>query len=353
MDLERLFKYIVREADVSDLHFTIGQHPIVRLGGKLTKLTNFEKINKEKMAYIKNKLMDQKQIKQFSQEGELDFSYSIPGLSRFRVNVYHQRGSIAFAIRLIPTEIPNIDDLKLPEIVKKLALKKNGLVLCTGPTGSGKSTTLASMINLVNETKSKHILTLEDPIEYLHDHKKSIVHQREVGDDTKEFSKGLRAALRQDPDIILIGEMRDLETISIALKAAETGHLVLATLHTNSASSTINRIVDSFPSEQQDQIQLQLASSLRGIISQQLLPRKDTHGRVAALEILTSTPAVQNLIREGNLPQLDNAIQTGAKHGMISIENHLKKLFKSGKIDISEVLTRVEKPDRVKKDLGL
>ena len=353
MNLKELLKYIVRTEGVSDLHLTINSHPIIRIGGNLERLKSYPKMTKEYLDSIKEILMSETNVKTFEKQHGLDFSYSIPGLSRFRINAFYQRKSIAFAIRVIPQEIPSIEGLELPNIVEKLALQKNGLILCTGPTGSGKSTTLASMIDLINNTKSKHVLTLEDPIEYLHQHKKSVVHQREVGEDVFDFNKGLRSALRQDPDVILIGEMRDLETISIALKAAETGHLVLATLHTNSASSTIHRIVDSFPAEQQQQIKLQLSSSLRGIISQQLISRKNSNNRIVNLEILISTPAVQNLIREGKIPQIDNAIQTGIKYGMISKDNHLLGLFEEDKIELNEVLKRAQNLKRVKEKLDM
>jgi twitching motility protein PilT len=353
LNLKELLQYIVQAEGVSDLHLTINSNPIVRIGGNLKRLKNYPVMTKEYLDGIKEILMNEHQIEEFKKEGGLDFSYSISGLSRFRINAYHQRKSIAFAIRIIPQEIPTIKSLGLPEIIEKLALQKNGLILCTGPTGSGKSTTLASMINLINETKAKHILTLEDPIEYIHNHKSSVVHQREIGEDVKDFNVGLRSALRQDPDVILIGEMRDLETISIALKAAETGHLVLATLHTNSASSTIHRIVDSFPPEQQQQVKLQLSSSLKGIISQQLIQRKNSNNRIVNLEILISTPAVQNLIREGKIPQIDNAIQTGMKFGMIAQDNHLLELYQNGDIDLRDALKSAKNLKRMKEKLDI
>jgi len=353
LNLKEILKYIVENEGVSDLHLTINSHPVIRVGGDLKRLKTYPKLTEEHLNNARRTLMNEKQIEELENLNGLDFSYSIKGLSRFRVNAFYQRKNIAFAIRVIPKEIPSIKSLDLPNIVEKLALQKNGLILCTGPTGSGKSTTLASMINLINDTKAKHVITLEDPIEYLHNHKKSMIHQREVGEDVPDFNKGLRSALRQDPDVILIGEMRDLETISIALKAAETGHLVLATLHTNSASSTIHRIVDSFPSEQQQQIKLQLSSSLRGIISQQLISRKNSDRRIVNLEILISTPAVQNLIREGKIPQINNAIQTGVQYGMIAKDNHLLDLYNDEKITLNEVLKRADNLERTKEKLKL
>ena len=256
------------------------------------------------------------------------------------------------ALRVIPTKIPSIDELGLPEILKQIALQRNGLVLCTGPTGSGKSTTLAAMINEINEKRNCHILTLEDPIEYLHTHKNCIVHQREVGIDTRTFVDGLRAALRQDPDVILVGEMRDLETISIALEAAETGHLVLATLHTTDAPKTVDRIIDVFPAHQQQQVRIQLASCLNAVIAQQLLPRVDREGMVAALEILIGTPAVRNIIREGNSAQLETVMQTGGKYGMIVMNNYLIHLYERGIISMETLLRRCTNPEYVKNRLG-
>ncbi|MFW5980035.1 MAG: type IV pilus twitching motility protein PilT [Halanaerobiales bacterium] len=350
MKIDDLLKQVVANEAISDLHITVNSKPIVRYNGKLQILNSYpDKFSFKDLEIIGKELTDDEQWQEFQNKGELDFSYSVPGFSRFRVNLYLQRGAISLALRVIPREIPTIDELDLPQVLKKLALQRMGLIICTGPTGSGKSTTLAAMIDEINTKKSKHILTLEDPIEYLHQHQKSIVHQREVGIDTNSFAEGLRAALRQDPDVILVGEMRDLETISIALEAAETGHLVLATLHTNSAPKTIDRIIDVFPGNQQEQVRIQLSSTLRGVISQQLLPKADKEGRVAAMEILIGTQAVKNIIREGKSHQLKSVMQTGSKYGMIVMNNYLIKLYQKGLIDRETALRRADNPEYVKK----
>lgn len=353
MDIRDFFRTAVEESNISDIHLTVKSKPVVRRTGELKEYTKYpETLTNEKMEEILRILMNEEQLEEFEEKGELDFSYSIPDLTRFRVNAYRQRGTISVALRVIPTKIPSIDELGLPEILKQIALQRNGLVLCTGPTGSGKSTTLAAMINEINEKRNCHILTLEDPIEYLHTHKNCIVHQREVGIDTRTFAAGLRAALRQDPDVILVGEMRDLETISIALEAAETGHLVLATLHTTDAPKTVDRIIDVFPPHQQQQVRIQLASCLNAVIAQQLLPRVDGKGMVAALEILIGTPAVRNIIREGNSAQLETVMQTGGKYGMIVMNNYLIQLYERGLINMETVLRRCTNPEYVKKRLG-
>lgn len=318
----------------SDLHISDNSPPIYRLHGKLiihgdkalTK-TAIEKMAKQVLG---------KRWEQFEQAGELDFAYHIENIARFRINTFRQKGTISIAARVIPTQIPTIEQLQMPFILNKLALKPQGLILVTGPTGSGKSTTLAAMIDFVNRHAKKHIITLEDPIEYIHNHNDSIVQQREVGFDTMGFESGLRAALRQDPDIILVGEMRDLETISTAITAAETGHLVLATLHTNSAAQTINRIIDVFPPHQQGQIRIQLASVLEAIISQRLFARKDKAGRIAATEILLSHSSVANLIRNAKVDQINNVIQTSRSLGMHTLEMSINELMNSGKVDYEE-----------------
>ena len=354
MDIRDFFRTAVQEGGISDIHLTVNSKPIVRKTGDLQEYSQYpEKLDNNKLQEIIQVLMNEGQLKEFEEKGELDFSYSIPGLTRFRVNAYRQRGAISVALRVIPTKIPTIDELGLPEILKKIALQRNGLVLCTGPTGSGKSTTLAAMINEINDKRNCHILTLEDPIEYLHSHGNSIVHQREVGIDTMTFAAGLRAALRQDPDVILVGEMRDLETISIALEAAETGHLVLATLHTTDAPKTVDRIIDVFPAHQQQQVRIQLSSCLNAVIAQQLLPRIDREGMVAALEILIGTAAVRNIIREGNSAQLETVMQTGAKYGMVVMNNYLVQLYERGIINMETVLRRCTNPEYVKKRLGM
>jgi twitching motility protein PilT len=275
-------------------------------------------------------LLTEKQWHRLEKKGELDFSISRTGLGRFRINAYRQRGSYGLAIRALAVRIPSMEELKLPMILKDLAMKQRGLILVTGPTGSGKSTTLASVIDYINMQRSCHILTLEDPIEYLHRHNLSMVNQREMGHDSFDFANALRAALRQDPDVILVGEMRDLETIAIAVTAAETGHLVLSTLHTVGAAKTIDRVIDVFPPHQQQQIRVQLASELEGVISQQLLPTADGVGRVAAFEVMTATPAIRNLIRENKTHQIQSVIQTGTKFGMKTMDSSLIELYKNG-----------------------
>ncbi|MEH7389993.1 type IV pilus twitching motility protein PilT [Bacillus sp. JJ1503] len=332
--------YLLRaafELKASDLHITVGVQPILRINGDLKKYGK-EPLLPEETEGMARAIIPEHMWEQFKEKGELDFSYGIPGVSRFRVNTYHQRSCIAMAIRVVPTKIPTIEELELPNILRKIAEKPQGLVLVTGPTGSGKSTTLASMIQYMNETMRKHIITLEDPIEYLHKHGNSIIDQREVGFDTRNFANGLRAALRQDPDIILVGEMRDLETIQTAITAAETGHLVLGTLHTSSAPSTINRIIDVFPPSQQPQIRIQLASVLVAIISQRLFQREDIKGRKAATEILINNSAVANLIRNEKIHQIVNIMQTSRGQGMHTLESNIKSLIQSGIIskDIAE-----------------
>ncbi len=353
MEMEQLFTNVVDRDGVSDLHLTVKSKPIIRYNGNLQIYQDYPRVLEvEDLEEITRKMLSDDLYDQFQEKGEVDFSYSVPGVSRFRVNIYRQRGSIGVAMRVIPQEIPTVDELGYPNTLKKLALMRMGLVLCTGPTGSGKSTTLAAMINEINEKKAKHVLTLEDPIEYLHSHRNCIVHQREVGVDTKSFANGLRSALREDPDVILVGEMRDLDTISIALEAAETGHLVLATLHTNSAPATIDRIIDVFPPHQQEQVRIQLASTLNGVISQQLLPRADRSGRVGAVGILIGTPAVKNVIREGESHQLKSIMQTGSKYGMVVRDNYLLDLFNQGTISKDILLRRADNRKYVEKRLS-
>ncbi|MCC3143720.1 type IV pilus twitching motility protein PilT [Halanaerobium sp. Z-7514] len=353
MEIIDVMKEISKEPAISDLHLTGKTKPIIRNNGKLEYYEDYpEKLEVNEVKEIAKDFMNQREWEIFLDKGEVDFSYSVPGYCRYRVNAYKQRGSVSLALRIIPQRIPTIDELGLPQILKKLAMQRKGLILCTGPTGSGKSTTLASMINVINKNKPSHIITLEDPIEYLHSHNKSIIHQREVGFDTTSFADGLRAALRQDPDVILVGEMRDLETINIALEASETGHLVLATLHTNDAPSTVERIIDVFPAHQQQQVRIQLASSISGIISQQLLPSADNKSRVAALEILIATSAVRNIIREGKTHQLVSAMQTGGKYGMVMMNNYLVDLYKEGKIAYDEAVRRSDDPEYVKKKIS-
>ncbi|MDU2063516.1 MAG: type IV pilus twitching motility protein PilT [Sporomusaceae bacterium] len=328
----------------SDVHITVGVPPVFRINGHLIH-TDRPVLTMTDTAALVTGILNEEQLARFRENGELDFSYAIPGVSRFRVNAFRQRGSMGMAIRLVNETIATLDQLGHPEILKNFARSTRGLVLVTGPTGSGKSTTLAAMIDLINTERDCHILTLEDPIEYLHKHKKSIVNQREIHADSKSFSNGLRAALREDPDVILVGEMRDAETIGIAVTAAETGHLVFATLHTGDASQTIDRIIDVFPPYQQQQIRVQLSLTLQGIICQQLLPRKDNTGRVVALEILAATPALRNLIREGKTHQILSIIQTGMRSGMISMDMSLKNLYTNGLVTYEDAVMRASHPE--------
>lgn len=325
IDINELLKEVMI-AGASDLHITVGIRPTIRLNGDLTEM-DYPKLLPEDTEYLGNQVLTERHREIFNEKGEVDLSYTYPGIGRFRVNVYKQRNSMAMAFRSIPTEIPTIEKLKLPDILHSLANKRRGIILVTGPTGSGKSTTLAAMINYINQTRKEHIITLEDPIEYLHRHSQSMINQREIGSDSQSFSNSLRAALRQDPDVILVGEMRDIETIGTALTAAETGHLVLATLHTVGAAKTIDRIIDVFPPFQQQQVRVQLAGVLEGIVSQQLIQTADKKGRVAALEIMVPTMAIRNLVREGKTHQIQSSIQTGANLGMETMDKSLVDLY--------------------------
>lgn len=328
----------------SDMHITVGVEPIFRINGALIKADHF-KLKPADTEEMFKSITTAEQQQRLNELGEIDFSYSLSGYGRFRVNAFRQRGTIAIVLRLVADKVPTLEDLKHPEIMKTLSLKPRGLVLVTGPTGSGKSTTLAAMINLINQTEAAHIITMEDPIEYLHRHNKSIVNQREVNTDSISFANALRAALREDPDVILVGEMRDAETVSTAITAAETGHLVFATLHTSDAAQTIDRIIDTFPPHQQQQVKSQLSMILQGIISQQLLPLKDGSGRIAALEILVATPAIRNLIREGKTHQILSSVQTGAKYGMQTMDMALRDLVQKNLVEFEEALSLASDPD--------
>jgi twitching motility protein PilT len=319
------------ELKASDIHLTVGSSPVFRIHGDLKRYGQ-DALKPDDTEQMARAVIPEELWGEFKERGELDLSYAIPGVSRFRVNAYHQRSCISIALRVVPTKIPTLEELNLPGVLTKIAEKPQGLVLVTGPTGSGKSTTLASMIQYMNQTMRKHIITLEDPIEYLHKHGSSIIDQREVGFDTKSFAYGLRSALRQDPDVILVGEMRDLETIHTAITAAETGHLVLGTLHTSSAVSTIERIIDVFPSVQQSQIRVQLASVLQGVIAQRLLPTADREGRVAATEVLLNSSAVANLIRSEKIHQIPSIMQTSKSQGMELLHSTVKRFVDTGKI---------------------
>lgn len=336
--IERLLRMAV-EKGASDLHITVGVSPALRLNGKLVR-TGGAPLTAQDIGAMLETIALPQQLEKLRQNGEVDFSFSIPQLSRFRVNGFRQRGAPAIAVRVIKEQIATLDELGHSEILQALTRLPRGLVIVTGPTGSGKSATLAAMIDSVNNERACHVLTLEDPIEYLHQHKQCIVNQREIQVDSQSFANALRAALRQNPDIILIGEMRDIETVGAAVTAAETGHLVFATLHTCDAAQTIDRIIDVFPPHQQQQIRIQLSLTLQGIISQQLLTRLDGAGRALACEILIVTPAVRNLIREGNTHQIASVIQTGARFGMQTMDACLCDLFRRGIISYKDALER-------------
>src|SRR3712207_162548 len=316
----------------SDLHVTAGSGPAIRVNGRLERLEDYEPLTPDDTQRLLYRILSTEQQKHMEINRQIDMSYSIPGLARFRVNVYFQRESLGAAFRMIPAELKTLRQLGMPDAISELGKKPRGLVLVTGPTGSGKSTTLAALIDEINESRADHIMTIEDPIEFLHRHKRCIVNQRELGADAQTFALGLKAALRQDPDVILVGEMRDLETISTALTAAETGHLVFATLHTQDTAQTVDRIVDVFPPDQQQQVRVQLSVSLQGIVTQQLLPHASGEGRVVATEVLVPTPAVRNLIREGKTHQIYSALQTGGQFGMQTMDASLAALVRDQKI---------------------
>jgi twitching motility protein PilT len=330
----------VIEGNGSDLHLTSGLPPMIRVFGDLRPIPGYRKLLPKDLQEIVYSMLTQKQRERFEEDLELDISYSLPGRARFRVNVYQQRDALGTVMRLIPFEIKSLDDLGIPSSVKEFARLKRGMVLVTGITGSGKSTTLAGLVDIVNSERRDHIMTVEDPIEFLHRHKTSIVNQREVGTDTHSFAGALKHVLRQDPDVILVGELRDLETISTALTAAETGHLVFATLHTQDAPQSVDRIIDVFPPHQQEQIRIMLAGSLAGVVSQQLVPRADGKGRVVAVELMVTTPGIKNLIREGKTHQIYTALQAGGQYGMQVMDQHLAELVKKGKITYEAALER-------------
>jgi twitching motility protein PilT len=331
----------------SDLHVSVDSPPVLRVRGHIERVDGFESLTADDTRTLLYRILSSEQQKHFELQRQLDFAYAIPGLARFRVNVYYQREAVSAAFRLIPQEIKTLEELGLPETLHTLAEKPRGLVLVTGPTGSGKSTTLAAIIDEINRNRSEHILTVEDPIEFLHRHKRCIVNQREIGPDALSFGEALKAALRQDPDVILVGEMRDLETISTALTAAETGHLVFATLHTQSAPSTIDRIVDVFPPAQQEQVRIMIATSLQAVVTQALLPTADGLGRVAALEILLPDDAVRNLIRQAKVEQVYSVMQTNTARGMQTMEQSLADLALRGVVTVSEALARSSRPDQL------
>jgi twitching motility protein PilT len=336
----------------SDLHLTVGERPKLRVDGQLTDAAVETVLKPKDTMSLAYSVLTEQQKKRFEQEDELDFSFSIENVSRFRANLYKQRGSIGCAIRMIPFEIKSFAELGVPPIISKLADKPRGLVLLTGPTGSGKSTTLASMVDKINTERASHIMTIEDPIEFVHFHKKCVVNQREVGSDTRSFPTALKYVLRQDPDVILIGEMRDLETIQAALTIAETGHLAFATLHTNSAAESINRVVDVFPAHQQEQVRAQLAFVLEGVVTQTLLPRASGRGRVVACEVLVATPAIRALIREEKVHQIYSAMQAGKKYGMQTLNDSLYQLYVQRQVTLEECLRVSSDQTELKRMVG-
>ena len=350
-DLNGLLIHVL-DRKCSDLHMTIGAPPTVRLNGALVPLEGYPELTASILQKLLYAIITQKQRERFEEELELDFAYSVPGRARFRVNLYRQREAIGAAFRLIPYEIKPLEALGVPPAVANFASLPRGFVLVTGPTGSGKSTTLASIVDLANRTRRDHIMTVEDPIEFLHQHRSCLVNQREVGEDTHSFGAALKHVLRQDPDIILVGEMRDLETISVALTAAETGHLVFATLHTQDAAQTIDRVIDVFPPHQQQQVRVQLAGAIQGIVCQTLVKTADGRGRAVATEVLVVTPAIRNLIREGKSHQIYSALQAGAKFGMQTLDTSLSELVKRGTITYEAGLEKCHHPDDFKRLCG-
>ncbi len=336
----------------SDLHLTSGSPPVIRVNGDLRPITEIPMLNGSQIRQMVFSILTQKQREKFEDDFELDTSYALPGRGRFRVNVFLQRDSVGCVMRAIPYEIVDFDRLGIPPAVKPWAYMPRGLVLVTGPTGSGKSTTLASLIDIVNRERSVHIMTVEDPIEFLHMHKRSLINQREVGEDTHSFANALKHVLRQDPDVILVGEMRDLETISTALTAAETGHLVFATLHTQDAPQSVDRIIDVFPAHQQQQIRVQLAAALQGICTQQLVPTMDGAGRAVCCEVMVATPAIRNLIREGKVHQIYSMLQAGGKYGMVTMDMSLAQLVRSHRITLDAALERCANEDDLRRLLN-
>jgi len=347
MDIRELLLLTIQKK-ASDLHITEGESPILRIDGRLMR-TQLPVVTKDETKRLIYSILNDTQKEEFERNWELDFSLNLPGLDRFRVNVHLQRQSVEAAFRRIPQVIPSIEELRLPSIVQELARKPNGLVLVTGPTGVGKTTTLASMVDLINNERQCLIVCIEDPIEFVHPNKKAIIKQREVYSDTKSFAEALRHALRQDPNVIVVGEMRDLETISTALTAAETGHLVLATLHTPNAPQTVQRVIDVFSPSQQHQVKLQLADCLQAVISQLLLPLASGEGRIAATEIMIATPGIRNLIREEEIEQIPTLMQTGAQYGMKTMDKSIKELYSQGLITLETAMSKVKSPEEFKK----
>jgi twitching motility protein PilT len=352
--IEDLMEQLI-EMGGSDLHLTAGLPPYFRISGHLQPIGD-QALSAEECQRLIFSMLNNTQRKNLEQNWELDCSYGVRGLARFRVNVYKDRGTYAACLRALSSKIPSFEKLGLPDVVREMAEKPRGLILVTGPTGSGKTTTLAAMIDLINRTRAEHILTVEDPIEFVYEPIKSLIHQRQLGEDTKSFANALKAALREDPDIVLVGEMRDLETISLAISAAETGHLVFGTLHTSSAAQTVDRMIDVFPSERQTQVRVQLSNSLVAVFSQTLVQKKDVkpgeYVRIMAQEIMLVTPAISNLIREGKTAQVYSAIQTGGKLGMQTLEKVLSDMYKAGTITFEAAMSKTSRPDELQRLIG-
>jgi len=348
MNIEELLRMMV-EKGASDLHLRVPSPPVIRIDGVLRVQEHLPGVTPQFVKESLEHIASERHIERFYNELELDMAYGLPGVARFRVNAFFQRGTISIAIRQIPIKVPTIDELGLPPVCKTLAMKQKGLVLVTGQTGMGKSTTLAAMINHMNHTDRRNVITVEDPIEYLHQHNKCLIAQRELGDDTKSFANALKHSLREDPDVILVGEMRDLETIATAITAAETGHLVLSTVHTASAPQTIERVIDVFPPYQQEQIRFQLSMVLEGVLSQILMPRASGKGRIASIEIMIATDAIRNLVREGKTEQIPTYMQTGRQHDMQTMDMALQELVRIGMVTMEEALLRCTKPDELRR----
>jgi twitching motility protein PilT len=346
-EMKRLLTTVVSK-NCSDIHLSVGRPPVVRLQGRLREL-NVPALKPEDTHALMKSITSERHQQELEEKGTADFGFAFQDKARFRVSVFKQKGVIGLVLRLIPSQFLTLEEIGLPQHIKNLLTRPRGLVLVTGPTGSGKTTTLASMINYINQEYDRHIITVEDPIEYYHSHKKSIITQREIGVDVPSFSEALRRALRQDPDIVMVGEMRDLDTISAAITAAETGHLVFGTLHTTGSARTINRIVDAFPTDQQEQIRTQLATVIESVISQLLLPTKDGQGRVAVFELMMMTPAVENLIRENKAFRIDSVLQTSAKQGMILLDDYLLGLFRADKITLATMMGHCQYPEDLQK----
>lgn len=348
--MEDLLRLVVDEG-ASDLHISVGSPPAVRLRGRLVKLET-RPLSAEDTEALARSIASEGHLLKVQEEGSVDFGFSFREQNRFRVSIYRQKGNLGIALRLIPRKMMTLEEIGLPSAVQQLLTLPRGLILVTGPTGSGKTTTLAAMLDVINATSESHIITIEDPIEYFHEHQQGIVNQREVGVDVPTFADGLRRALRQDPDVLLVGEMRDLETTETAITAAETGHLVFSTLHTTGAARTVDRIIDAFPAAQQEQVRTQLSTNLKAVISQLLLPRLDGKGRIAAFEVMINTPAIGALIREGKTFRLPSEIQTGSKYGMVSLEAYLVELFLDGVISYEQVITKAQDPQQAIQLIG-